>query len=62
MTNYKIVQNKRSYTVVETATNHNIKTFSLARDAKAFMRHLNLGGGFDSWTPQFFLVSLKKTG
>jgi hypothetical protein len=27
-------------------------------EAKSFSRHLNLGGGFDGWTPDFFRVQV----
>lgn len=32
-----------------------IKRFMAKDDAKKFSRHLNLGGGFDGWSPEFFL-------
>lgn len=32
-----------------------IKRFMNKDEAKSFSRHLNLGGGFDGWTPSFFL-------
>lgn len=31
-----------------------IKSFEFEDDAKKLSRHLNLGGGFDGWTPDFF--------
>lgn len=59
--NYKLKEgkNKAMYDVVETATDQVIKSFPGDQFLKArmFMRHLNLGGGFDSWTPSFFLKS-----
>lgn len=36
-----------------------IKRFMTKEDAKKFSRHLNLGGGFDGWTPVFFLLPLE---
>ena len=53
-------QDKTKYDVFEETTNQVIKSFPGDKfsEARAFMRHLNLGGGFDSWTPSFFL---KKT-
>jgi hypothetical protein len=59
--NYKIVQNNKTFIIVETSTNQNIKTFSSSKDAKTFMRHLNLGGGFDGNTPPFFLIPVNKS-
>lgn len=54
--NYNLVENKVKsvYDVVETATDQVIYT-SNEKDARLFMRHLNLGGGFDGWTPSFLL-------
>jgi hypothetical protein len=43
------------YKVLETATNQIIERFKTQKDAKDFMRHLNLGGGFDGFTPTFML-------
>jgi len=54
--NYKLVQTS----VVETKTEQVIKTFNDRNEAKKFMRHLNLGGGFDSWTPSFILKNIFK--
>lgn len=38
-----------------------IKRFVDKTQAKAFSKHLNLGGGFDGWTPDFFRVEVKVT-
>jgi len=35
-----------------------IKRFTDKAEAKSFSRHLNLGGGFDGWTPDFFRVQV----
>jgi hypothetical protein len=59
--NYKTVQGEKNcsiYNVVETTTNQVIKTFKDHKDAKEFMRHLNLGGGFDGFSPTFILKSV----
>lgn len=55
--NYKIVKTDgiEEYTVVETYTDQNIKKFDTHKAARALMRHLNMGGGFDGNTPPFFL-------
>jgi len=68
--NYKIVEalmlpetsekNCPIFNVVETSTNQIIKTFPAPKEAKEFMRHLNLGGSFDGWTPTFFLKTVQK--
>lgn len=59
--NYKLVEdeNKKIYYVKETTTDLNIEFFKDFSEAKKFMRHLNLGGGFDGFTPQFMVY--KKT-
>ena len=56
--NYNLVEGECNvYNVLETTTDQVIKSFPGDKflEARAFMRHLNLGGGFDSWTPTFFL-------
>ena len=57
--NYNLVEgkaDKSTYEVIETTTDQVIKSFPGDKfiEARAFMRHLNLGGGFDGWTPSFF--------
>ena len=55
--NYKLNVDKSNgiVSVIETMTNSTIKTFFEQKDAKEFLRHLNLGGGFDGFTPSFIL-------
>ena len=58
--NYNLVEgkeNKNMYDVLETTTDQVIKSFPGDKflEARAFMRHLNLGGGFDGFSPPFFL-------
>ena len=55
--NYKLkVENGVS--VIETTTNQIIRSFDNIDSARKFLRQLNLGGGFDGWTPSFFLRDL----
>lgn len=64
--NYKIVEgwllpetsdkNCPVFDVYEVPTEQVIKRFNDPKEAKKFMRHLNLGGGFDGWTPTFFMT------
>jgi hypothetical protein len=54
MMNYRVVEGT-NYTVIETATEQIIKTFKTLKEAKSYMRSLNLGSGFDGWTPRFML-------
>jgi uncharacterized FlaG/YvyC family protein len=61
--NYNLVEgkNKSMYDVLETTTNQVIKSFPGDKflEARKFMRHLNLGGGFDGFTPSFLLKNIK---
>ena len=41
--------------VVELPTGHAIYKEVTIKEAKSACRHLNFGGGFDGWTPAFFL-------
>lgn len=43
------------YLVHEKTSDQYIKGFKTKEDAKKLMRHLNMGGGFDGWTPEFIL-------
>lgn len=56
---YKLVEENKTYSVFEIATEQVIKTFTDKSEAKKFLRHLNLGGGFSGWTPTFFMVPVK---
>ena len=53
-------QDKSMYDVLEETTSQVIKSFPGDKfsEARAFMRHLNLGGGFDGWTPSFLLKKI----
>jgi hypothetical protein len=59
---YNLVEgkDKSMYDVLEETTGQVIKSFAGDRfsEARAFMRHLNLGGGFDGWTPSFLLKKI----
>ena len=60
---YNLVEgkDKSMYDVLEETTNQVIKSFPGDKfsEARAFMRHLNLGGGFDGFSPTFFLKSMR---
>ena len=60
--NYKLVEgkDKSKYDVLETTTDQVVKSFTGDKflEARTFMRHLNLGGSFDGWTPTFFLKNI----
>lgn len=46
--------------VIETKTNQIIATNISMPNAKAMVRHLNFGGGFDGFTPSFFIEKIKQ--
>lgn len=47
------------YEVVESNTNQVIKSDMTQAEAKNLCRHMNFGGGFDGFTPAFFLEAPK---
>ena len=54
MNKYKIKKNKnKHFQVVEIETENVLKTFCNFSDAKKLQIHLNLGGGFNGFTPNF---------
>lgn len=55
MLNYVLTKDKRKYTVLETQTLQKIVVFKTKTQANGLMTHLNLGGGFDGFTPAFVL-------
>jgi hypothetical protein len=60
---YNIVEgeNKGLYYIKETKTDLIVKTYTNWSDARKMYVHLNAkGGGFDGWTPEFFLKKVKK--
>lgn len=61
--NYNLVEgrtDKSKYDILEETTEQVIKSYpgNEFSEARAFMRHLNLGGGFDGWTPSFFIKKI----
>jgi hypothetical protein len=63
--NYKLIEDKSKsfYNILETKTEQVITSFPGDKflEARAFMRQLNLGGGFDGWTPSFLLKNAVKS-
>ena len=47
-----------TYNVVECGTKQIIKSDMGHLEAKSLCRHLNFGGGFDGFTPEFFLKKM----
>lgn len=60
--NYEIRHNpENTFSIMENVTNQVIYTYNLLCDAKVMLRHLNTGGAFDGYTPNFFLKNIKKS-
>jgi hypothetical protein len=70
MVNYKIVNDKQLIDIgggyveqggdiLETKTDQIVLSGLGMRKAKEMVRHLNFGGGFDGFTPSFFLAKTK---
>jgi hypothetical protein len=53
MVNYKIVKEDKVFNVVETATEQVIKVLDSKPEAIKLVQHLNMGGGFDGFTPTY---------
>lgn len=60
--NYKIQEVNSVFEVFETQTEQVIKTFDTKEKARKFMKSLNLGNGFDGWTPSFFVKKIDIKG
>lgn len=62
--NYNLIEgraDRNKYDILETTTDQVIRSFPGDQflDARAFIRHLNLGGGFDGFTPSFLLKQIQ---
>jgi hypothetical protein len=67
--NYKLVDNTDpmfeddlmyfTSDLIEVNTGLTIKTSMKKEEGRSLLRHLNMGGGFDGFTPAFFCQSLK---
>lgn len=55
--NYSVVEDNNTFKVIENTTGLTIKTYKIKEDARKLMKSLNIGAGFDSWTPAFILKS-----
>jgi hypothetical protein len=66
MMNYQVINytadintpHVQSADIQEKNTGHLILEDVLVGEAKKIVRHLNMGGGFDGWTPGFFLAKV----
>ena len=54
---YSLVEgeDKALYYIKENKTDQVIKAFKSFSDARKFLKHLENGGGFHGWTPNFFV-------
>lgn len=59
MLNYKIVNKRSIFTVVETDSNLIIKQFNQKKEAVKLLRLLNSGSGFQGFTPPFVVAPVK---
>jgi len=50
--------NDRKFSVLEKRTECILSDFTNQKDAKNYARFLNMGGGFDGWTPFFILQKI----
>ena len=59
--NYQIKTdpNSSKFLVFETQTEQVVKEFVDKSAARKFMKHLNLGGGFDGWSPTFIFFNFR---
>lgn len=56
---YHVKESDNKFSVVEKGTDLVIKTTSVQKEARDLCRSLNLGAGFDGWTPEFFTYVYK---
>jgi len=56
MVNYKIVKEDKFFNVVEAATEQVIKQLDSRQEAIKLTQHLNMGGGFDGFTPSYMAL------
>ena len=51
---YSVKKNKGQYDILEKESGTLIQIFGDEKDARDVCRKLNLGSGFEGWTPTFF--------
>lgn len=56
---YRVVKEDKEYQVVEKDTQLVVRSVRREKVARELCRDLNLGAGFNGWTPRFFCNSLK---
>lgn len=58
---YSVKQGKTGYNVVEKDTEIVIELERSESEARSLCRKMNLGSGFNGWTPQFFTKIMSVT-
>ena len=58
---YAVKSNEGSFDIIEKPTNVTIVLNADERKAKDICRKLNLGSGFNGWTPEFFSMKYNTT-
>jgi hypothetical protein len=58
MSNYSIKMVNKEYTIIEKSTKNVVFTTTSKRNAHKKLAFYNMGGGFDGWTPSFFLTKM----
>jgi len=59
--NYSTIEIGGSYVVEEKQTGHYVYSANTREEAKKVMKHLNLGGGFDGFSPKFVVDGLNSS-
>lgn len=58
MSNYSIKTKNKEHTIIEKSTGHSVFKSTNKRNAHKKLAFYNMGGGFDGWTPSFFLTKM----
>lgn len=58
MSSYSIENINKEYRIIEKRTKHAVFTTTSKRKAHKKLAFYNMGGGFDGWTPSFFLIKM----
>ena len=58
---YRVVEDEKTNNIVEKETELVIAKIRSSREARKMCRSLNLGSGFNGYTPVFFTLEYKQT-
>lgn len=58
MSGYSIETKNKEHTIIEKSTGHRVFNSTNKRTAHKKLAFFNMGGGFDGWTPSFFLIKI----